>query len=120
MDERLEKALDFSNYMITLDNQKRLLKEKYQEDLMYYHNGGTFTATKELITFCSSMESSQQEEIILTDDNNIPIKVTTQEFLDGIRDTYFQASNKYYVEFDKLISNRTVEGIIDLWAEVLY
>ena len=31
MDERLEKALDFSNYMLTLNNQKRLLAEKYQE-----------------------------------------------------------------------------------------
>ena len=55
MDDRLKKALDFSNYMITLDNQKRILKEKYQEDLLYYYGGGTFVATKELITFCYSM-----------------------------------------------------------------
>ena len=33
MDEKLEKALDISNYMITLNNQKRLLKEKYYENL---------------------------------------------------------------------------------------
>lgn len=114
MDDRLKKALDFSNYMITLDNQKRLLKEKYQEDLLYYYNGGTFTSTKELITFCSSMTNNNQEEIVITDDNNVPIKVVTQEFLDGVIDTYFRASNKYYVEFDKLKSNRSVEGIIDL------
>ena len=57
MDDRLKKALDFSNYMITLDNQKRILKEKYQEDLLYYYGGGTFVATKELITFCYSMIS---------------------------------------------------------------
>jgi len=36
MDERLEKALDFSNYMLTLNNQKRLLAEKYQEELIHF------------------------------------------------------------------------------------
>ena len=29
MDRRLEKALEFGNYMATLNNQKRLLKEKF-------------------------------------------------------------------------------------------
>ena len=32
MDERLKKALDISNYMVTLNNQKRLLKEKFYEN----------------------------------------------------------------------------------------
>ena len=31
MDERLVSALDFSNYMITLNNQKRILREQYQK-----------------------------------------------------------------------------------------
>ena len=31
MDERLEKALEFSNYMITLNNQRNLIQEKFQE-----------------------------------------------------------------------------------------
>jgi hypothetical protein len=52
MDERLEKALDISNYMVTLNNQKRLLKEQYAENLVFYHNGGQFTITQELISFC--------------------------------------------------------------------
>ena len=37
MDARLAKALDFSNYMVTLNNQKRLLAEKYQDDLLYFY-----------------------------------------------------------------------------------
>ena len=38
MDEKLSKALDYSNYMVTLNNQKRLLEEKYQQDLLHlYH-----------------------------------------------------------------------------------
>jgi uncharacterized protein (TIGR00661 family) len=50
MDERLKEALDFSNLMITLDNQKRILKEQYQNNLMYYFNGSQFTVTQSLIS----------------------------------------------------------------------
>ena len=39
MDERLEKALDFGNYSVTLNNQKRLLKEKFYDDCIMYQNG---------------------------------------------------------------------------------
>ena len=120
MDERLKKALDFSNYMITLDNQKRILKEKYQEDLLYYYGGGTFISTKELITFCYSMISAGQEDTVIVDSNDIPINVNLQEFVQGVSDTYFRASNKYYVEYDKLKTNRSVEGMFDTWAKVLY
>jgi hypothetical protein len=52
MDDKLKKALDFSNYMITLDNQKRILKEQYQDNLTHYFNGGKFTVTQQLISFC--------------------------------------------------------------------
>ena len=46
MDERLKKALDFSNYMVTLNNQKRVLKEKFFENRIYYYNGGQFSVKK--------------------------------------------------------------------------
>jgi len=46
MDERLKEALDFSNLMITLDNQKRILKEQYQNNLMYYFNGSQLAFVK--------------------------------------------------------------------------
>ena len=40
MDERLEKALDFANYMTTLNNQKRVAKENFMKIMSYYFNGG--------------------------------------------------------------------------------
>ena len=55
MDERLEKALDISNYMVTLNNQTRLLKEQYSENLVYYFNGGQFSITQQLVSFCQSL-----------------------------------------------------------------
>ena len=55
MDDKLKLALDFSNYMITLDNQKRVLQEKYEQDLIYYFNAGRFTVTQGLVSFVQSL-----------------------------------------------------------------
>ena len=114
MDERLEKALDFSNYMLTLNNQKRLLAEKYQESLIHFYNGSQFTITRELITFVSIMVSSDQDEIVITDDNNIPCMVEDLEkFYSEIINKYSIASNNYYTEYASLKKNRSVEKLVN-------
>jgi hypothetical protein len=115
MDERLQKALDHSNYMITLNNQKRLLKEQYKENLVYYYNGGQFTVTQELISFCQSLVNLEQDSTILIDDNDLPIMVDNlKEFANEVYTTYFECSNKYLNEYSKLKKNRTVESIVEL------
>lgn len=114
MDERLQKALDFSNYMITLNNQKRLLQEKYQNDIIYYYNGGQFTISQQLISFCQSLISMNQTETILIDDNNLPIEIENLKlFSINLYSKYFEASNAYLSEYTKLKHNRSVERIIE-------
>lgn len=114
MDERLQKALDFSNFMVTLNNQKRLIREKYDEDLLYFANGSQFTVSRELITFVGLMIDKDQETLILTDDNGIPSKVDdVNEFYDNILDVYFSASNEYFAKYEALKSNRSVEKLIE-------
>lgn len=115
MDERLEKALDFSNYMITLNNQKRVLKERFREQTMFYFNGGQFTVTKELMTFVNMLvDQGNDEDIVLVDDNETPILVKDlSEFQSEILDTYFTAANTYHAEYEKLKKNRSVEKLID-------
>lgn len=115
MDERLEYALDFSNFMITFDNQKRVLKEKYKESLIFYFNKGQFTVTKEFIAFIQTMISFKQNEIVIIDDNDEPIQIDDLKiFMIEIVDVYFQASNAYFAEYKKLIQQRSVKGILDL------
>jgi hypothetical protein len=115
MDEKLKQALDFSHYMITLNNQKRVLKEQYQDDIVYYFNGGKFTVKQELISFCQSLIALKQTETILVDDNGIPVEIEDiLTFTNDIVSVYFKATNKYLIEYNKLKSNRTVEGIVDL------
>ena len=114
MDERLEKALDFSNYMLTLNNQKRLLAEKYQESLIHFYNGSQFTLSRELITFVSAMVSADQDEVVITDDNNIPCMVENlEDFYGEIINKYAIASNDYYTAYASLKTNRSVEKLVD-------
>ena len=114
MDERLEKALNFSNYMLTLNNQKRLIAEKYQEELIYFYNGSQFSVTRELITFVNLMITADQEDIVITDDNSIPCFIENlSEFYDEIVSVYMLASNRYHAEYSKLKANRSVEKLVD-------
>jgi len=115
MDERLEKALDFSNYMVTLNNQKRFLREQFKENIIHYFNGGQFTVTKDLVTFVNMLvEKGNDTDIVLIDDNETPIMVQDlDEFLSNIIDTYFSAANTYHTEYQKLIKKRSVEKLTD-------
>jgi hypothetical protein len=99
MDERLEKALEFSNYMVTLNNQKRILKEQFREQSMYYYGGGQFTVTQELITFCKFLLDYYNQ--------------TNVEFMDDLTTTYYEAANQYHAEYEKLRKNRSVEKLVE-------
>jgi hypothetical protein len=113
MDERLKNALDFSNYMITLNNQKRILLEQYRNDLLYYFNGGQFTVSQQLVSFCQSLLQLKQTETVLVDDSGIPIELEDlNKFTKDIVNVYFTASNRYLTEYNKLKKNRSVESII--------
>lgn len=121
MDERLEKALDISNYMVTLNNQKRLLKEQYYENLIYYYNGGQFSVSQQLISFCQTLVNLEQDQTVLIDDNGIPIEIESLEsFVENLVTTYFETANRYLLEYTKLKNQRSVESIMDLWAKVFY
>lgn len=114
MDERLEKALNFSNYMVTLNNQKRLIREKYEEDLLYFANGSQFTVSRELITFVNLMVEKEQDTLVITDDNGIPSRIeNVVEFYENILDVYFSASNEYYAKYEALKKNRSVEKLVE-------
>lgn len=114
MDERLKKALDFSNYMVTLNNQRLALKEKFLADLVYYHNGGCFTISKELINFVKTMiDTGNDTNLILIDDKDYPVEIeNVNDFLSKIINLYFTASNSYHTEYQKIKSNRSVEGLV--------
>ena len=115
MDERLSKALEFANYSVTINNKKKLLKEKFQEDMIVFVQGSQFTITKELINFVNLLvEKGNTEDTVLIDDNGIPVLIKDlEDFLASILDQYFQSANKYHEQYIDLSKKRSVEKLID-------
>lgn len=115
MDERLEKALEFSNYMVTLNNQRRVIHEQFLENCVHYLNGGKFSVNRDLITFCHALLQNHQTETVLIDDNDTPVEVRDlQKFLDDILNIYFTNAYEYLDKYNEIKKNRTVKGLVDL------
>lgn len=113
MDERLAKALEFSNYMVTLNSQKRALKEKFHNECITYDNGGTFTITTTLITFVKLLlDKGQKTEVVLIDDNDLPIIIPDlEQFYESILSQYTESVNSYYTSYLTLKKKRSVESL---------
>ena len=109
MDTRLEQALDFSQYMTTLNNQKRLLLEKFYENCILYYNGGKFTITPELISYCETFIYSDE---IIIDDNKLPIQIKIKDFKKQIKERYDLAKQEYFDGYNKLKIKRSVEKFL--------
>src|SRR5210317_692971 len=114
MSARLNKALEFANYRTTLNNQQAQLKAKIQSLLSYSINGGTFTIDVTLITFCKQLIDEGQQSVVLLDIYNNPIKVDIEPFYEEIRSRYFEVTNEYYAEYEKLRKARKVHKILGL------
>lgn len=114
MDDRLKQALHFSNYMLTLNNQKRILKEKFNNDTTYYFNGGQFKLNRELIVYVSQLCKDNIDNKVLIDEVGTPINVSPlQNFLDVITEKYDTAVTNYYTEYEALRKNRSVEKLVE-------
>ena len=114
MDEKLEKALDFSNFTATLNAQKRILHEKYLGTLMMQSNNGKFTITKELLNFCFMLVSKDINKTVLIDDNRTPIQIEDVEaFMLQATQHFTDANNMYLDGYKALSTKRSVEGLVD-------
>jgi hypothetical protein len=115
VDKLLEKAFDIANYAATFSSQIKILKEEFNQNLIYYHNGGVFTITKELICFVNLLkDSSTNKNVVLVDDNQTPIEILDiDKFLEEILSKYTFAVNSYYTRLSSMKSSRTVESILE-------
>lgn len=116
MDPKLEKAYEIANYMTTLSAQKHLLKEEYHQSLIFYHNGGAFTASRELINFVKTlMDLRDTTSSVLVDDNSIPVEIENlSTFLETALSTYTFAVNGYFTRYSQLRKSKTVESLMSL------
>jgi hypothetical protein len=114
MSTRLTKALEFANYRLTINNQQAQLKAKTQSLLSYSINGGTFTIDIPLITFCKQLLDEGQKQVVLLDIYKNPIQIEVESFYEEIQSRYFEVTNDYYAEYEKLRKARKVHKVLDL------
>jgi len=115
VDERLEKAFQTANYMATLGNLRKTALEEYNQSLIYYFQGSSFTVSRELIVFVHTLTELGNNDAVILDDNNIPLNVTNlKEFLDNILAVYGEATNEYLAKYADLRSKRRVRDLVGL------
>ena len=116
MDERLQKALDFSNFRHTFSIQRKILKEKNEARLTYGHGGGVFKIDMTLITFVDMLiNNGRKNDVPLLDSNNNPILINDlDEFKNEILDRYFTSTLEYYKEYEKVKKTRSLEKLLEL------
>jgi UDP-3-O-[3-hydroxymyristoyl] glucosamine N-acyltransferase len=112
MDTRLEKALELSKSLETISNQKAQALTRYQQNKIFYYNGGTFVADLALLAAAAILNSDESQ--IFVDINNIPIEVADmEEFCFLIQSAYTSATRQYSKEFNEIKKIRTPKGILE-------
>ena len=114
MSTKLTKALEFANYRVTMNNQQAMLKAKTESLLTYSVNGGSFSIDRGLITFCKTLLDSGTTNAVLLDVYDNPILVDVTEFYEEILSRYFEVTNDYYTEFEKIRKSRKTHKILEL------
>jgi hypothetical protein len=116
MDDVLKKALEFSNYRQTLAIQRKILKEKINQDLTYGYGGGIFKIDRSLISFVQMLVDQHRiNDVPLLDINDVPIMISDMEkFRDDILDRYFSSLYSYYEKDQAIRKSRSVEKLVDL------
>jgi hypothetical protein len=115
VDERLEKAFQTANYMTTLSNQRKVILEEFQQSLIYYFQGASFTIERDLITFISTLVARETTVAVVLDDNDIPVEIPDLKlFLDEIISIYFSATNDYLIKYNQIKTKRRVGDLMAL------
>lgn len=114
MDERLQKALEFSNYRKTIENEKKNLLARVEHIQRFRYKTGTFTASPALIGMLGVMINNKVPEVIVQDNNNVPVKIDDlAEFEELMLSAYNASMNTYYTEYNKLAKARSVKKLMD-------
>jgi hypothetical protein len=116
MDQRLQNALDFSNFRHTQYLEKQRLKEKLQTDLTLAYNGGRFFLDKNFLAFINTLiPEDGTNSMPILDDKLDPILIKDiVEFRQLCWDRYFRTINQYYLDIESLKKKRSVGAIVNL------
>jgi hypothetical protein len=109
LQSHIESALSFAQYQTTINQQRRLLKDKFESDTIFAYNGSLFKLSQEWLG------SFDVDNNWCIDVNGNPAYIENPtEFLLSARSVYHAALKIYGEEFSKLRSQRTVKALTDV------
>ena len=109
--QELEQALAFAEYQTTLNNQRTLIRQRFQDDQLLAYNGGLFKITPEFIGGLQALGDSGWA----IDSNGNPIAIKDlQEFLSRAQATWTQAITTYSDAYEQLKKQRSVKALTSL------
>lgn len=114
MDERLQKALEFSNYTISINNQKQNLRNRLAQMQILHYSGGTFLADAKTISFLGTLvQLGHTSAQVIIDNKNNPVHVmNVQELLEKLVYQYQTAAQEYEQEFAKVKKARNIKRLM--------
>jgi len=117
MDERLEKALEYSNLRIILSTRQENLKVLMDNKLKLQYGGGIFKVDRELLSFLGLLLFNENKNVILIDLNDTPILIEDiEDFCKKAADKYDKALSQYYESYQKLSEMRDIRKVVN-WNE---
>jgi hypothetical protein len=116
MEDSLQKALTFSTFRKNIEIQKKTIKDKLHANLTIGYDGGIFYIDRSLVIFVKFLiDNHRTENIPILDINDIPIIIKNViDFQNKILDVYFESTNEYLIEFEKIKKQRSPEDLLKL------
>jgi len=114
MDTRLNEALAFANYRLTLQVQRQNIAAQTEAAMVFSYQGAIFKSSQELINFVG-LRAIRGEQLLVEDQTNNVIKIeNTNEFLTLLLEKYDSAMKLKLEEQQKLKSARTTAKVVGL------
>lgn len=110
MDDRLERALEFSNYRLTIENQRASIKRRFETMLIVHYANGAFCADAKTIGLVNALKQNKNNTAVILDMQDIPIEIENlEEFQNILIEAYHRATNEYLAEYRKLARARNIK-----------
>jgi hypothetical protein len=114
MDDRLKKALDFANYRLTLQTQRKNIDARVESMLLLNYNNYVFKVTQDLIGYVSAQVSLNPKKVLYIADSigNTSSIDKSKEFLKKLLETYDKAMQLKWDEQQKLKKARATKTVV--------
>lgn len=115
MDQRLNDALAFANYRLTLQVQRQNILARVEAALLLSYQNSIFRATPELVAFVSAHQQLSSSALYVNDQSDNAVKIDNpQEFAQQLVQTYDAAMALKHQEQQRLKTARNPAKIVGL------